>query len=413
MIQTLQEQWQKLLRAWMEMDGATLETLLSVRPETTWIGPSPQALWQGRTAILAGLRSAALGRDLVMLETRHLDVQANAEWGWVLYVGAVGERLLRVSTFWVREGDVWRVRLLHADWSAAQTGDLLTGTRQTMLTWARLIENPAQLPLAYRAVLAERFGAEMPSAFMVLVPAFENEALALPERVLLALDGVLYILTRSREQVTVHAYRFEDVSSVETGLVLLQSWLTLEGRTTDGAWLTTTLAFSTASRALLQPFVQHIRTAGPVAPLEAESLSAINLDEKFIRYAQESLLPGERVLAWLWRPDITLDTALASLWPFYQAERVNHLTLLTERALILIWDKIPTTEGEEEAYGAVWRYIPLRHIKGVAVQEDAAGTPSLVLLGDAFTLERVFTVNQRIELDELVQKIAAAVHAVQ
>ncbi len=138
-------------------------------------------------------------------------------------------------------------------------------------------------------------------------------------------------------------------------------------------------------------------------------MSLENLPEKFFHYVQEHLLPQEQVLAWLWRPDITLDSALVSQWPFYEATQVNHLVLLTNRALMLIWDRVAGDGGEDEGYGVVWRYIPLMHITGVTVQEDSSGVPYLnVTLCDQLTLERMFTANQRIELEELVQKIQAA-----
>lgn len=408
----LEEQWHHLLRAWMELDGRALDALLSTRPETTWIGPSPKALWQGRTAILAGLSSSPWGRELAALETQALDAHDEGAWGWVMYRGVTGSALLQVTSVWVREADTWRLLLLHAAWSEVKPADLLTGTRQTMLTWARLIETPAQLPLAYRGMVARRFGAEAPFPYMVLVPAFTDPALALPEQVMFEQDGVLVILARRGEEVTECAYPLGDLWSVETGSVLLQSWLTLDGRTRDGTWATTTLAFSTASHALLKPFVQRIRAFGPKASLKASPVPATEFDAKFIHEVEEALLPDETIIARLWRPNIALPAPLASAWPFYNAERVNHLALLTDRELILMWDKVPEAAGEDEGYGMVRRYIPLKHITEASIREDAFGAPSLALtLGGTVKLERLFTVNQRIELEELVHKINAAVQA--
>lgn len=412
MTQQLDAQWHQLLRAWMEMNPETLGALLSNRPEATWVGPSPKAFWQGRAAIVAGLSGSSVSRELAALETQTLDAHDEGSWGWVLYRGMTGSAMLQVSSVWIREADTWRVLLLHAAWSEVKPADLLTGTRQTMLTWARLIENPAQLPLAYRGIITDRLGLEAPFPYMVLVPVFADPTLALPEQVIFEQDGVLVILARRGEEVTESAYPLGEIWSVETGSVLLQSWLTLEGRTRAGTWATTTLAFSTASHALLKPFVQRIRAFGPKASLKASSAPAPEFDVKFTREVEETLLPDEGILARLWRPNIALPAPLASTWPFYNAERVNHLVLLTDRELILMWDKVPEAAGEDEGYGMVRRYIPLRHITGVSVREDAFGAPSLALtLGGTIELERLFTVNQRIELEELVYKINAAVQS--
>lgn len=415
MTRILLNQWHRLLRAWQESDWKTLESALSVRSETTWAGPEPSVIWQGRVTIMNGLRGMAPGCRPAGLTTQYLVEHTEADWGWVVYAGRAGTSLLRASSIWVREANAWRLFMLHADWSegeeaAVPVEQLLTGTQQTMRSWARLIESPAQVPSVYRAVFSAGLDPRAPFPYTVLVPAFTEEPhLAIPEQLIYEQADELHILVHDGEQVSARVYRLSDVCSVEMGLVLLQSWVTIEGRTTDGVWATTTLAFSTASSALVIPFVQHLRTAGRVSALQAVPRPLAELEDKFALYARECLLPEERLLAWLWRPDITLDTMLSSLWPFYRADWVNHLTMLTDREVILIWDRVTEMAGEEEAYGAVWRYIPLQRITDVTVQEDASGTPHLVLtLCDAVTLKRRFTANQRIELDELVQKITTA-----
>jgi len=153
---------------------------------------------------------------------------------------------------------------------------------------------------------------------------------------------------------------------------------------------------------------------GPAVPAPIVAPAPLeNLPDKFLHHVRDLLLPQEEVLSWLWRPDVTLDTALASQWPFYEAQRVNHLTLLTDRALILIWDQVNEAGAEdEERYGMVSRYIPLVPITDVQVKEDAAGLPYLSLtLCHEVTIERLFTANQRIELEELVRAIQAARYA--
>jgi len=410
MAQSLLDHWHQFFQAWMEADVRTLTALLSTRPEVTWVGPEPQVFWQGRATIVDGWRQRAALRPRETLETQHLDVYTGTDWGLVVYGGATGASLLRVSSLWVREADAWRLFMLHADWGELrQAAGQLTGTRQTMRTWARLLEGWPQVPTAYRAALAARLEPQAPFPYAVLVPAFTEGELHLPEQLLFAQDDVLHILSREGDQVTACAYGLADVCSVEMGVVLLVSWLTVEGRTTEGEWRTTTLAFNTASSGLILPLVQRLRAAGPLTKLAGKPPSLAALPDKFVHYVQESLLPGEQILAWLWRPDITLDAALASLWPFYAATRANHLTVLVDRELILIWDKVTETTGDEEGYGAVWRYIPLHHITDVSVREDRAGTPHLVVtLCEKVAVERLFTPNQRIELEELAQMIDTA-----
>ncbi len=418
MKQGLLEAWQQCLRAWLEADEAGLEALLASRPNVMWVGPDPGALWQGRAAILDGLRAAGTPPALSGAVPVHVDAYDGGTWGWMLYVGQVQALTLRVSSVWLREGDAWRLFALHADVAEqvpfpAQPGALLTGAHQTMGAWARRIETVTQVPLVYRSALAERLDTQAPFPYMVLIPPFEDALLRLPEQVVFEQDGILHILRRKGDWVEARAYRLAEVCALEMGLVLLQSWLTVVGPTLEGAWEMTSLAFNAATRPLLMPFVQRVRMMYQGAVSDAVAALPADLPEKFAHYVRESLLPGTSVVSWLWRPDITLTEALSSLWPFYRAERVNHLTLLTHAELILIWDQMAERAGEEEAYGGVWLYIPLRHVTDVALHEAADGSPSLVVtLCGKITVERRFTVNQRIELEALVRQIGAAVQAV-
>ena len=394
---------------------ATLKALLSSQPEVSWVGPGPEALWLGRVTVLQNLPGIVAERLSQPFEPHQVEVRTGADWAWVFYVGTAGNILLRVSTFWLLEMDSWRLLAWHADTSEnRQPAGEMTGARQAMSNWARLIESPLQVPLAYQDALKARLDPRAPFPYMVLLPAFADKGLTLPEQMVFEQEGVLYILAREDRGIAAFSYRLSDVCSVESGLVLLVSWLTLEGWTTNDAWRATTLAFNSASRMIVWPFLQRLRSLGPAVPAPIVAPAPLeNLPDKFLHHVRDLLLPQEEVLSWLWRPDVTLDTALASQWPFYEAQRVNHLTLLTDRALILIWDQVNEAGAEdEERYGMVSRYIPLVPITDVQVKEDAAGLPYLSLtLCHEVTIERLFTANQRIELEELVRAIQAARYA--
>ncbi len=411
---SIMEKWIELLRAWQSGDIPALKALLASQPEVSWVGPGTEALWLGRVAVLQNLPAIIAERLNQPLETYQLEVRTGADWAWVFYVGTAGSTLLRVSTFWMLEADSWRLLAWHADTGEhRQPAGEMTGARQAMSNWARLIESPLQVPLAYQDALKVRLDARAPFPYMVLIPAFADKGLRVPEQLVFEQDGVLYILAREDRGITASAYRLSDVCSVESGLVLLVSWFTLEGWTTGDVWQTTTLAFNSASRMVVWPLLQRLRSFGPSVPKAAAPAPPTDLPDKFLHHLRDILLPDEEVMAWLWRPDITLDMALVSQWAFYEAQRVNHLTLLTDRALILVWDRVSEAGAEdEEGYGTVLHHIPLVHITDLQIREDPGGMPYLQLtLCNKVTVERLFTTNQRIELEELARAIQAARYA--
>ena len=126
-----------------------------------------------------------------------------------------------------------------------------------------------------------------------------------------------------------------------------------------------------------------------------------------MNFACESLVPGEMVLQTLWQPELRQRAAAAFGLPIYRTVLLAHLTILTDKELILIWDDERTARKAGKQYGGVWRYVPLRHFVSASwgERDDGFLTLSLGLTSDG-RIERVFAAASRDNLGQFQREAA-------
>jgi hypothetical protein len=275
----------------------------------------------------------------------------------------------------------------------------MTGARQTMGTWARVIEAPGGIPEVFQAACQAVLGGREPFPYLVLVPALLGTRHAATEKLLCELDGVFYIWEHTGRQVTTTAYPLQNICMLETGMVLLYSWLTVSGVNSQGAATSTVIPYNTATGRHLAPFIDKMRPAPkPVEPkarqAELAKLSSLmQADFKFMNYARESLLPGAQALQAVWQPLIRQNSFEVDGKAFSRMVTLAHLALLTDQEVILIEDDEYSSETRGVRYGGIWQYIPRRQITAVSLTEPANElvTLSLTLACGQRRLDRIFT----------------------
>jgi hypothetical protein len=294
--------------------------------------------------------------------------------------------------------------------SSNPTGSM-TGARMTMLSWAKLIDSFEAVPEVYKGFFktAGWDGVEFPH--VVLTPAIDRWRYKLPEKLICDDANTIYVLERAGDQVIATGYPFQTIRDVETGEVLLRSWITISGVTDKGASNSSRFEFNTTSGRHFAALLNKLRPAPVKLPDEQlaaeqrkfDSLAAVSF--KFMNYARSSLIDGEKVLHILWQPEMRVKTIALPGWPFYRTITPAHLTVLTDKELILIWDDERANRNKVR-HGGVWRYIPLHSLVSTAALEQANSlmTLSIYLTGNDH-LDRLFAVSSKSGIEQLRSKI--------
>jgi hypothetical protein len=127
---------------------------------------------------------------------------------------------------------------------------------------------------------------------------------------------------------------------------------------------------------------------------------------KFMNYAKRSLLGGEKVIQTILQPEIKTGYFRFFGIPFYRTISPAHLTILTDRELIIIRDDARWSSTAK--YGGIWDYIPVTKILSLSQSETGDRLVGLTIsLQDGARLDLVFQASAREEIARLFERFPA------
>ena len=250
----------------------------------------------------------------------------------------------------------------------------LTGARQSMRSWAKAVESYDEVPDLYKGFFDALPHCDGAFPYAVLTPKYEGFLRREQEKLVCCQDSNLYVLQNKGSQLKPIAFRLRDIHYVDVGSFLLQSWLNIRGITSDGI-LTVTLKFNTVSEHLFGPILNKVRgstlqPAGTDLNAERAKLSEIaGLSLKLLNLGKGSIQPGERLAGVLWQPEIQAQWLSLFGRPLSRTISPAHLSILTDREVILIRDN----PSKDSKYGATRTFVPLAKIASVSLDEKKDG----------------------------------------
>jgi len=292
----------------------------------------------------------------------------------------------------------------------------------TREAWTSRIESYEDVPEIYRGPFEELVPDDAPFPYTLLAPSLIKSLGRTSEKLIVDAQETMHVLERNGSQVIKKSYPYQTIFTVELGSILLSSWLTISGTDSTGAAANSTIDFNTSSLPLYSFFIDRLRQAPPryeENQLNAEKgkfdyLSASSF--KLMNYGRESLICGEKVVRILLQTEIKRPMwAILGNW-FEQTVSPAHLTILTDRELILIQDVSHDRKASQAKYGGIWQYIPLRSVRTAAWREMESGwlAFSITVCPDKI-VEKLFEPSHRIEIDRLcatLQEISKETHAI-
>ena len=285
----------------------------------------------------------------------------------------------------------------------------MTGARQTMSSWSKVIESPDAVPDVYRSSFNTVLGHEPTMPYTVFAPAIAGLRHRTTEKLLCEAHGTIYAWERVSNRVILAAYPTETISDLEMGEILLFSWITIGGVTHAGEVSATTIEYNTATSRHYAHFVSLLRPAPDQRAgltLDGEQAKFNRLaseDFKFGGFAFSSLVEGEQVRQIVWQPKIRKALTRLGKFAFYLTLSLPHVVILTDKELIVIQDDERTRENRGVRYGGKWRYAALKHIAAVALSAkgDDTVTLSLTLVPGGRQIEIVFATSLKEQIARL------------
>ncbi len=221
----------------------------------------------------------------------------------------------------------------------------------------------------------------------------------------------VYIVEAAKTGLAVTRFAGDDIHLVERGAVLLYAWLTIRGRTDQGALAASTLKFNAVTGSLFEPILDMVRrkeAATESTDLRTEmakyhSLRDVNF--KFMNYARRTVAPGETASDIILQPEIRLELLRIFGRSLSKTDTPAHLSILTNKEMIDIRDDVE--RGDPDAhYGGIWTYVPRDLIRATSLMDKSSG--AFVLSVHLPLEDRVdfrYATAQRAEVESLVASL--------
>ncbi|MFT3891806.1 MAG: hypothetical protein QM730_09260 [Anaerolineales bacterium] len=248
----------------------------------------------------------------------------------------------------------------------------MTAARQTMAAWSKLLESREEIPTIFKNHFNQAFGSGEPFPLVIWTPSLDRFPHRTTEKLICDTSDALYIFEKNGNQIDATVYLYRDISGSEVGNILLDSWLTIYGRTKQGGTTASKIEFNTTSKRYFELIIRKLRPAGEANAsqfvLQKDKFNALStINFKFMNYGRESLVAGETVIQFLLQSEIRQPIFTFFSKTFHKVLSPTHLTVLTDQELILIQETGNGKDGRAGRYGGIWQYIPLRYIDLVSL----------------------------------------------
>lgn len=282
--------------------------------------------------------------------------------------------------------------------------------RQTKMSWAILLTCMKDVPLDFQPFFEPLHVDETNFPYALITPSYEGFIHRSQAQLVCLMHDAVYLANKGETVSQALCVKFQEIQQIQFGTVLLDSNMQIRGIDSHGQPAQISLRFNTVSDGLFKKIINAIRqtwvndtvTKGEYA---FDKLEAANL--KLSNFARHSILSGESVRQLIWQPElrrskIKLHIPLLANSILYQTVFPNHVTMLTDKELILIRE----TERmvHDDRYGGVWDYVPLDKIKSASILQKQDGLLALVVeLFDGHNLETHYLPSLRTELEVMAK----------
>jgi hypothetical protein len=249
-----------------------------------------------------------------------------------------------------------------------------TSSTETTRTWAKRLRSHDEIPQEFQPAFPE---CEDHFPYTLLIPEDKFSLFRKRDKKILRVyEDRLVLLEAVRNEIRTSSNMFTDMLYLERGKILLYSWLRIV--TPSGALL---IRFNTTNEYLFDPVIEQVRQGMSDSHPHDAALSKdeqelskfdylIKVNFKYMNYGRKSIRPDDPVIGIVYEPErCTQEFKLFDI-TLFRRYATDHLSILTEKELILIKEDKRVRINKESKYGGVFTYIPRRQIRDVSFISD-------------------------------------------
>jgi hypothetical protein len=249
-----------------------------------------------------------------------------------------------------------------------------TSSTETTRTWARRLRSYEEIPHEFQPAFPKD---EDHFPYTLLIP---EDRLSLfrkrNKKTLCVYEDRFLLLEALRNEIQTSSNMFTDVLYLERGKILLYSWLKIVTPSD-----TLMIRFNTTNEYLFDPVLEQVRQGMSNSHPHDAALNGneqelskfdylIKVNFKYMNYGRKSIRPDDPVIGIVYEPERCIQEFRLFNRTLFRRYATDHLSILTEKELILIKEDKRVRIDKESKHGGVFTYIPRRQIRDVSFISD-------------------------------------------
>jgi len=275
-----------------------------------------------------------------------------------------------------------------------------------MDSWARPVRDYKDIPEIFRSYYDKNLGKSVGFLNAVYAPADSWGKRKTNEKLLILFETDIVFLENVKNNITSVFYPIQNINYIENGSILLYSWIKINGEV-NGETKSSLVEYNTVVESIFKPIINKLRIL--LCDIDISEISEetcvfdclIDIDYKFMNYAKNAILNGEKVIDFIYQREIKVPY----LKLFTRIKSTSHMAILTNKELIILKEE-NAKSTKDARYGGIWIYIPVHKILSAYIEKDEIGFLNLVINISGFnTFKSVFEISIRERVEQLVEKI--------
>lgn len=242
----------------------------------------------------------------------------------------------------------------------------------TIDTWPRWVKNFDELPQSFMESFRNTtLGVDAFPCTVFAPPDTWNRRRTTP-KVISVTDNHLLISEKNKKTINNRAIPFNEIICIETGTVLLKSWIKI-GCIHENQVFWESIIYNTVAKRIFENITQKIKEKllgvmpGPCQQEEKVKFNwLIKPNYKFMNFGKQSIQNGESVIRMLLQQEIS-----EKFYRYFTKTLTSaHLTILTDKELVIINEGESKNPRQQSRYGGTWHYLPLAQLTKLSISED-------------------------------------------
>lgn len=275
-------------------------------------------------------------------------------------------------------------------------------------SWTMLIKTYSELPEIFKDAYDRIVKVYEPFPYTIYAPSDNWASKETIPKMLCMQDSKVTYMEIKKNKVTTASFELTGIYYIESGSLLLYSWIKIVGSSNNSNITTVIVEYNTVMNYIFKYLIDNIRMK--ICNIQSSDfnselykfdfLAASNF--KFMNYGRRCVLSQEKIYSIVYQPEM-----YKNYLKFFKKNITEaHLDIFTDKELIFISDEENKKSFKQPKYGAIQTFIPTEKIKNFTLKALENNKDYMIFkihFSEFMSLNFIYQISKLEEMNKVVE----------